>query len=242
MRKLFFLAGLVLLSAQKPAQATELSAAFNEARALTQVQDAFQGLPACAVVDAKFKRAPGLMEAEKMLIPCLKSVSDRYQSPVSVEAGIIGRPRDNPQEAVWGIVILIPVPAALPPGSSVFLDINHALSLRRRQLLGQKTALIRYGGGFPVPVSAAQKTLEDCPLPRVPRDIRSSQEFLDHYGQCFMLDKSLRVSRMLPADHRLAVTLVSGADEKTVAGLSGEISLDTTHGPVTLLILGVRGE
>ncbi|MCX5797748.1 MAG: hypothetical protein NTY77_19835 [Elusimicrobia bacterium] len=97
------------------------------------MQDAFSGVAACSILDAKFFRALSIDEAVSSLEPCAQGLSQRYGLPVTAEQGLVGI--DGGRKAVTGIIIH--VPASIQPGNHILMDLSYSIREQRQgRLLG----------------------------------------------------------------------------------------------------------
>ena len=96
-----------------------------------KVQDAFSGVAACSILDARFFRALSLDEAVQSLESCAQGLSQRYGLPVTAEQGLVGV--DGGRKAVLGIIIH--VPATIQPGNHILMDLSYAIRDQRHSIL-----------------------------------------------------------------------------------------------------------
>jgi len=202
----------------------------NDAVGAVAPSDAFAGLAECRILDARTIRPYSLEEAVAAVGPCLAAVSRRYGEGVSAMAGVVEAAPGKPP--VMGLLIETG-PAAVT--SPMLRDLSHSLSLRNALLLGQPAKVSREAEALRSPV---QEALDKCVVPMVVRAIDSSEDFLRFYGRCIRQSEPLKVQDIKPAPGRkLAVIILSAADEPTVRSLNGKVCVNTGCGPVEILVL-----
>lgn len=226
---------------QLPAPANSedaFASVLNKALEEHQPKDVFAEIPECALVDVINVRAWTLLEAENLIKPCMAAISQRYQIPVAAEARVVELTNSKCGHDTWGLALQ--VPQDTPIASRLVSDMNYSLAARREpgRLLGHKAVLQRPSENFNLPVSLAKKSLDSCILPQVIHSIKSSKDFIKHYGHCITQDKRLEVRDIWTADHRLGLTIFSSAAEPTRALLNGTISVNAQEGPVSILVIG----
>ncbi len=97
------------------------------------VEDALSGVPACAAAESSPARPATLDAAVGSLAPCAAGLSQRYGLDVAAAQGVLGN-RDGRGEVMG---ILLQVPASVPRGSRVLVDLSYAIrDLRNGILLG----------------------------------------------------------------------------------------------------------
>jgi hypothetical protein len=73
------------------------------------------------------------------------------------------------------------------------------------------------------------------------RDIHSAEDFLKYYGHCIISYSVLKVREVRPAvGHTFGITLLSAADRAIVESLNGTVSVNSSQGRVTLLVLAYQ--
>lgn len=110
------------------------------------MQDAFSGVEACSILDAKFFRALSIDEAVQSLDACAQGLSQRYGLPVTAEQGLVGI--DGGRKAVLGIIIH--VPASIQPGNHILMDLSYSIREQRQgRLLGFPAGIVSGDPGGP---------------------------------------------------------------------------------------------
>ncbi|MEK7859410.1 MAG: hypothetical protein AAB320_09745 [Elusimicrobiota bacterium] len=197
-----------------------------------QPKDAFAGVGACGIVDAKTLRPWTHAEALATLAPCLREVSQRYGTNVSVASGFV--PSRDSRGILAGIVLMTGQTAI---GSPLLLDLNDAIARRGGRLLGFPARVGRDGDGIPAR-SRVQGALDRCMLPMVVRKIESSEDFIKIFGRCITQDSEIKVSEIQAAVNRpLAVTLLTDSEGAAAESLNGSVIVNTGSGPVEISVL-----
>ncbi len=109
----------------------------KEAKSFT-VEDAFEGLKVCSLVNNVFAGLLPLKEAVSMLEPCMKAVSKKYGVTVLASQYL------PPQTNAPGIGILVSGP--LPPGNPVMIDLNYSVKIIHSGYLLTHPAYVKYLG------------------------------------------------------------------------------------------------
>ena len=133
-----------------------------------RVNDALSGVPACVAAEAAYPLPGTLDDAVTSMAPCAVGLSQRYGLDVRAAKGALGT--SDGQGETMGI--LLQVPARLPKGSRVLLDLSYAIRERRHgMLLGRPAAVWsgRLDGGWqtPAPGAAGVPTWMDGPSLRL---------------------------------------------------------------------------
>lgn len=187
-------------------------------------KDAFAGVSACAVVDARFIAKVSLPDAQKMLVPCLQAVSAAYQTKVTVKEGTL-TPTDRMSAQVE--VLLLQVPQGTGVQSPVMRDLNKALSMRRGQLLGHPAAVVVEERKTP------QEALDSCVLPMVVRSIENGADFIKAYGGCLRKTPEFGIVEMQPWPNRpRGVILLIKGDKPVADSLTTTVEVDSADGKV----------
>ena len=100
---------------------------------LCAAEDALSGVPACVAAEAAYPLPGTLDDAVTSVAPCAAGLSQRYGLDVSAAQGVLGN--RNGRGEVMGI--LLQVPASVPKGNRVLMDLSYAIrDLRNGILLG----------------------------------------------------------------------------------------------------------
>ena len=184
-------------------------------------KDAFAGHEACAIVDARLVQPLPINQAEEMLQPCMNSLSRRYGMRITTRVDYIGKSLRQ------ALVIRLSDLTAID--NEAFRDLNHALALRKHQLLGHPAELRREA----LPGrSVMQNAIDRCILPAVMRKIESGQDFIGYYGGCLPRAAELKIKALKQSPgHRLGVMVLSSADQSMVETLNGSVSVRAGNGP-----------
>src|SRR5688572_22125259 len=169
----------------------DFSGAVSRVVAGIKPMDAFSGVEACRVLDARFVKAPTMEEAVKLLTPCVESVSAAYGAKISIRQGTPVSPEN--EMGIQVQMLLIEVPQGTTITSAVMKDLNRALSVRNSRLLGHQAMVVRAE-----PQITAQQALDNCVLPTVVRDIQSGADFIKFYGVCLKNTKEFQIVEMQP--------------------------------------------
>jgi len=195
-------------------------------------KDAFLGLPACGILDAKTLRAYTLPDAVKVVSPCMSAVSARYAVSLQAERGIVGTVQ-NGRGAILGIVLSAGTTRLV--GNSMVRDVNYSISLRGGRLLGFKAVVRRQGEPEIVVPSLAQEAIDRCMLPMVIRSIESGDDFIKYYGGCLKRAPELKVEDLKSwTGHRLGVMILTDSEGPAAEGLNGVVTVTGAKGPVSV--------
>ncbi|MBI3553229.1 MAG: hypothetical protein HY077_12105 [Elusimicrobia bacterium] len=204
----------------------------NEAMIPMKPKDAFLGVPACGVLDAKTLRAYTLPEAVKVIAPCMSAVSTRYALSLKADRGVVGTVK-NGRGAILGIVMTAGTTTRV--GNSMVRDLNYGISLRGGYLLGFKAVVRGENDPAPVVPSLAQEALDRCVMPMVIRSIESGEDFIKYYGGCLRRAPELKVEDLKPwTGHQLGVLILTGEEGAAAEGLNGVVTVNGAKGPVNL--------
>ncbi len=204
----------------------------NSAMIPMQPKDAFLGVPACGIVDAKTFRAYNLPEAVNALKPCLDGVSARYAVLLKDDRGVVATVK-NGRGAILGIVITAGTTNRV--GNSMVRDLNYAISQRGGQLLGFKAVIRGENDPLPVIPSLAQEAVDRCMLPMVIRTIESGDDFIKFYGGCLRQAPELKVEQLASwKGHQLGVMILTDNEGPAAEGINGVVTVTGAKGPVSV--------
>lgn len=196
-------------------------------------KDALAELADCRAADAKTIAPVTLEQAVQMLKPCAEALSLAYETPVEVKEDVLSS-GDGLGIQIQGLVFAL---RSAPVGSAALRDLSHALTKRNGLILGHP-ALVRQEKNEAPAASAAQGALDRCPALTVVRNIKSSEDFIKHYGACLMREPAFRIQEMRPwAGHEFSVALLTKADRRTVESLSGSVVVNSGSGPVLVRLI-----
>lgn len=232
MKKEITLAAILALIAFAPSapRAAQFDSSINDVVVSFAPNDAFAGIASCRILDAQTLLPYPIDEAIEAIEPCLSAVSRRYSTEISAKASILDATGRKPT-----LGLTLDIPSTLPAESPLIRDINHALGLRKGQLLGHPTVVRR---NRPATRSAVQQALNACFLPSVVQPIESSKDFIRIYENCLKRNPTLKVQEIRPAPGRpMAINLLSNADQPTVASLTGTVSVNCGAGPVNVMVI-----
>lgn len=186
--------------------------------------DAFSGVAACQVADAKFLKPVSLDEARQMLQPCLSAISASYGKPVSVKTGTLSQEgRVNAQVEV----LMLQVPTGTGAMTPVMKDLNKAISDRGGKLLGHPAVVVAAERTTP------QEALNECILPMVVREISSGADFIKAYGVCLRKIPEFGIVEMQQWPNKpLGVILLTKADKPVAESLTTSVQVSSAEGPV----------
>lgn len=208
--------------------------AFGDFETPVVSQDAFLGVAACAVLDAQPLVPFTLDQAKEMVAPCVKELSARYSTKIEVDSRVLGPSTSG--EGTFGLALL--VDPSIASTSKVMRDLNHGLRVRGHRLMGHPASIARSEEVGPEARSAVQAAIDDCMMFTVVRKIRTGDDFIKNYGSCIRRSDKLRIKEMRSSEGRkLAVTVVSGADEAVIESLNGFVTVNAGEGPVHVLIM-----
>jgi|GEM_PF-3545639 len=94
-------------------------------------EDALAGVPACTAAEAAAPRPGTLDDAVGLLAACAAGLSQRYGLDVRAAKGVL----ENGEDRSDGMGILLQVPASLPKGSRILVDLSYAVRERRNRML-----------------------------------------------------------------------------------------------------------
>jgi hypothetical protein len=185
--------------------------------------DAFQ-IESCQFVDAVFIKQPTLAEAQAALEGCMNSVSAKYKAKVTATLG-------------EGELIIV-VSGFIPSGSLVAADLRHALEIRKGELFGHSARVIRLAQSSEERrMSSLQFVVDRCPTIKMIRALRTTQDFIDIYGNCLREAKNLSIIsvRNDPAED-LSILVYSNVAKHTIDEMNGVIRLVGDDGPVQIRV------
>lgn len=218
----------------------DFDAILRHAVAPLKARDAFEGLDACGIVDAKTLKPFALGELERALKPCADALSARYGTEVAAER-VASAQGGEFSIQIEGIVFL--VPAGVAKTDAVLRDLEHGIARRGRKILGHPAfarprAPESKKDKDGAELSVAQGAIDRCILPMMLRKLESGADFIKVYGTCLKRDSTLKVQDLRPSPaHALGVMLLSQAAEPTLSKISGHVVVDTEHGPVQVMIV-----
>ncbi|MBI5882236.1 MAG: hypothetical protein HZB91_03930 [Elusimicrobia bacterium] len=201
---------------------------------LYEAKDALAETPECGLLDRKYFRQFSLVEAVKVLQPCVDGVSRRSGMNIKAETGVVREATDS-EGPVMGIVLRTGDASITSEGMR---DLSYSLRQRNFELLGHPVRVRRASDEAASRKSAAQEALDSCMLTTVLRKIESSADFINAYGKCITSSDALKVKELRPAPNReLGVLALSSASDVVVQSLNGAVSVNSQDGPVTVLII-----
>ena len=208
--------------------------AFGDFETPVVSQDAFQGVPACAVVDARAIVPFTVDQAKEMLAPCVQALSARYSVKIGLESQVLGPSTSG--EGTFGLALVLE--PSIASTSKVMRDLNHGLRVRDSRLLGLPVSIVRSEEVGAEARSAVQAAIDDCIMFTVVRKIRNGDDFIKNYGSCIKRSDKLKIKELrASAGHKLGVTVVSAADESVVSAINGFVTVNAGEGPVHVMIL-----
>lgn len=193
-------------------------------------QDAFAGVPDCAILDIKTLRALTLDEAQELAGPCVAAALAKYQANGEIKKGFL--PSSGKDETPRAGLLL---KTDLPLGSQGLRDLQLALSRREERLFGHRVRILRRGEVASTAVSAIQSALESCMLPTVVRDLRTGDDFVKIYGRCLTRNPELKINE-LRGGEGLSIIIQTEADRAQIETYNGFVTINAGKGPVTLMV------
>lgn len=190
-----------------------------------EAQDAFAQTGPCEIVNSHALRRYELNGAAQALQACLSHLATRYALLATVSPGTLAN-------GARGLIIRLP--GSTPIDHPFFRDLGRALQERRGELLGYPAELRREDGT----ASSAQQAIDRCIQAPYLRRIDNAQDFINNYGRCLLRDPRLRILNMRPAQgRRLAVMLLSDAEQPIVESINGYVRVLAEAGPVEVLVM-----
>lgn len=193
-------------------------------------EDAFAGVPACAILDRRYIRPFALDEAEELAAPCIAAVLAKHQASGGVRRGFLAESVDG-GAAPAGLLIR----TDLPLGSRGLRDLEHALARREQRLLGHPARLLRQGEPEHAPVSAIQEALGQCIMTAVVRDIRNGDDFVRVYGRCLTRNPELKI-REVRGEAGLAIVVESEAERERLRSYHGFVTVNAGKGELRVMV------
>lgn len=229
-------AAVSLASAQEPTFRIQpypsLDGTVNAALRSLQAQDAFAGLSACGVLDARMVRPVSLAQAEELLAPCLAELTSRYGVAVALRRA--ARTQDGGFSIqIEGLVLTLP--SHVPVTHAAFRDLSRALSLRDNRLFGHP-AWVRRATPQEESVSALQAVVDSCVRPLVLGKIATGADFIAAYGRCLRAEEALRITE-LRAGSGLSVNILTAAPEPQARAYTGLVTVPSEDGLVGVRVL-----